>query len=84
MRSAMWVVAVSGLGTAAATVAAQQAPAAEPAKPKMICKRSVDTGSLVAKRRECRTKQDWERLSEAARMNGQDMVDRGMGRPGGR
>ncbi len=82
MRSAMWMVAISVLGTATSATA-QQAPAAGANKPKMICKRTVDTGSLVAKRRECRTRQEWDRISEAARMGGQDLIDRNMGRPPG-
>ncbi len=43
---------------------------------KRICKRTVDTGSLVRGKRECRTRAEWDRIAEAARAGGQDMVDR--------
>lgn len=82
MRIAMAAAMVVSLGSAA-VAPAQQVPVADPAKSKMICKRSTDTGSMIAKRRECRTKRDWDRISEAARMGGQDLVDRNMGRPPG-
>lgn len=72
-----------GLAVAAAA-SAQQGTVQEPAKPRLVCKRTVETGSLVGKRRECRTKYDWDRIAEAARMGGQDLIDRGMSRPGGR
>ncbi len=81
MRTTMWVAALSvGLGAAGS---ARQVPAADPAKPKTICKRTVETGSLVSKRRECRTRAEWDRIAEAARMGGQDIVDGNMGRPPG-
>lgn len=68
-----------GLGLAAGAVAQSSAKDSSD-KPKLICKKSVETGSLIGKRRECRTREDWDRISEAARMNGQDMVDRNGGR----
>ncbi|KQS03023.1 hypothetical protein ASG11_01060 [Sphingomonas sp. Leaf357] len=33
----------------------------------MVCKREVDTGSLVAKRKICKTKADWDREMLRAR-----------------
>ncbi len=51
----------------------------QPAKEKMICKRTVDTGSLVRGKRECRSRADWDRIAEAARAGGQDIVDRSAG-----
>ncbi|WP_375402708.1 hypothetical protein [uncultured Sphingomonas sp.] len=82
MRSAVLTAAALGLGSAAVAPAGQ-APVPGPVKPKMICKRSADTGSLVARRRECRTRVDWDRIAEAARMGGQYEIDRQMTRPGG-
>ncbi len=54
------------------------AAAAPPAKPdereksadsadKMICKRFAETGSLIASKRVCKTKRDWERERDALR-----------------
>lgn len=34
---------------------------------KMICKRFMETGSLVKARRVCKTKQDWQRERDAIR-----------------
>ena len=70
--------------TGVAAVSATMAQAAtDTVKPKLICKRSADTGSLIAKRRECRTKEEWDRIAEAARQNAQDQMDRNGGRPPG-
>jgi hypothetical protein len=81
-RPVEWIVSgLVGLGLAAGA-AAQGGAGGAPDKPKMVCKRTTETGSLVAKRRECRSKEDWDRIYEAARMNGQDMVDKNMGRAG--
>jgi lipopolysaccharide export LptBFGC system permease protein LptF len=80
-RSAMWIAILGVCSTAA--VSAQQVPSGEQAKDKMICKRTTETGSLVAKRRECRTRYDWDRISEAARMKSQELIDRGLTTPQG-
>ncbi len=37
---------------------------------KMICKRFLETGSLVKGYRQCKTKRDWEREREAIRSAG--------------
>jgi len=34
---------------------------------KMICKRFAETGSLIASKRVCKTKRDWERERDALR-----------------
>lgn len=43
---------------------------------RMICKRSAPSGSLVETRRECHTRDEWNRIAQAGRANGQDIVDR--------
>lgn len=45
-----------------ASPAAAPAPTPAPSE-KMTCKRFAETGSLVKKRRVCRTKAEWARLS---------------------
>lgn len=50
------------------------APAGAPAQEKLICKALQETGSLVKKKRKCFTRAQWERLAEAARINGQRMT----------
>ncbi len=42
---------------------------------KVVCKRMVETGSLVKGSRTCKTKQTWQREAEAARRMGQEMQD---------
>ena len=51
-----------------AFVSASATPAAAPPAPKdkVVCKKFVETGSLVRSRRECRTRRDWNRLSNDA------------------
>lgn len=61
------------LGTSAMTSAQQVVPPAN--KPKLICKRSTETGSLVAKRKECRTRDEWEREVQAGREAGERLID---------
>lgn len=81
LRATGWMMAAAGL--AAATAAAAQRANPPAPKPKLICKRSADTGSLIAKRRECRTREEWDRIAEASRMAGQYEIDRQMTRSGG-
>lgn len=75
-----WGVFVAILLAIAAAALAQGSTAASPTGAtdpnKRICKRTVDTGSLVRGKRVCRTRAEWDRLAEAARAGGQDMVDR--------
>ena len=82
MRQVVWAIGLAALASAGAG-GAQQTASNDAAKPRMVCKRSTETGSLVAKRRECRTKQEWDRIAEAARSNATYEMDRNMSRPGG-
>lgn len=45
---------------------------------KVVCKRTVDTGSLVKGRRICKTKAEWRSEQDAARQEAQTMQERGM------
>ena len=40
----------------------------------IICKKSLDTGSLVKKTKRCYTKAQWTRIADAGRANAQRMV----------
>jgi hypothetical protein len=44
---------------------------------KIVCKRQVDTGSLVRGKRICKTRQEWARSSQGAREKGQSMQEAG-------
>ena len=59
----------------AAGVAAQQAPAPTSGKAKLVCKRMAETGSLVAKKKECRSRQEWDRLADEEGRSGRDLVE---------
>lgn len=52
---------------------ASEAPAADagakPAKPKMICKRIQESGSLAKRTRLCYTKEQWDKLAQDQRSN---------------
>ncbi|MGZ8284236.1 MAG: hypothetical protein ACXW27_01165 [Allosphingosinicella sp.] len=60
----------------AGPVFAQSQGRAEAGNPdKVICKRLVETGSLVRKPRSCKTRATWEREGEAARKQVQEIQD---------
>lgn len=40
---------------------------------KIICKKMAQTGSLVKKKKVCYTREQWDRIAQAARANGQRM-----------
>lgn len=65
-------------GTAAATPGAVPA-AADADAVKMICKKQVETGSLVKSRKVCRTRAQWTRITEFQRDEARDNQDRNRG-----
>lgn len=81
LKPVVAALALSVAGTSVAA-AAQDAPASTP-KPRLICKRTTQTGSLVAKRSECRTKEEWDRIARAARENAEYEMYRNASRAGG-
>jgi hypothetical protein len=54
-------------------------PSAEPAN-KVICKKFVETGSLVRKKKICRTRADWNKESSALRESATRFVEERRGR----
>ena len=79
---------------AAGPAAAQSDPAPGPApgqgrlekKERLICRREVETGSIVRARKTCFTREEWDRMSVAGREGAQDWVDQSAGKstcPGG-
>ena len=50
---------------------------------RVICRRSVDTGSLVKGRRQCFTRAQWDRIAEAAQKNATQLQENNRGRPSG-
>ena len=61
-------------GTAAAADTAVVAQPANADDGRIICKKSLDTGSLVRKTKQCYTKAEWDRISESQRTGAQKMV----------
>ena len=60
--------------TALFAAAAAPAPAAEPRpQDKIICRRYLETGSLVKSTKVCHTRAEWTRLSENARRDAEDI-----------
>jgi hypothetical protein len=72
---------MSMLLIAVALIVPQTAPVdtAPPAKERRICRKIVDTGSLVRGKRECRTAAEWNNLANAARLGSEDIIQRNAG-----
>lgn len=64
------------LASGAAYAGEDPAPAAgaKPDKPKLICKRLQESGSLARRTRLCYTKEQWDKLAEAQRANSPGMT----------
>ena len=71
--------AALSLASVAAAGTAQQQDHDAP-KEKMVCKRQEVTGSLVATRKECRSRADWNRLAQNQRATAERLVE--SNRPG--
>jgi hypothetical protein len=68
----LMVTTATATAASAATSTAPKREVAEKAadgQEKMICKRFLETGSLVKGYRTCKTKRDWERERDAIRMH---------------
>ncbi len=55
------------LALAANATTTEMAPRRSPNPDKLICRRDLETGSLVKMRRTCHTKREWEEMGNAAR-----------------
>jgi hypothetical protein len=42
---------------------------------RVICKKTLETGSLVRKTKQCFTKAEWDRIAESQRRGSEKMVD---------
>ncbi len=67
-------VAAAFMITPAAAEESQKTAAAKPDKQKQICRRVVTTGSVMTKTT-CRTKAEWDAISEAAQRDRTRMQD---------
>jgi hypothetical protein len=64
----------SGAAYAGEDPAAAAPAAAKPDKPKTICKRMQESGSLARRTRLCYTKEQWDKIAEAQRANSPGMT----------
>jgi hypothetical protein len=89
MRIAATIVLISCLSaptfaqTAAKAGETGTSSQAKPKKEKLICRRDVETGSLAVAKKQCFTQAEWNKISDAARVNSDYMVDKTQGRPTG-
>lgn len=80
---ALWACAIAG---AILTAPAAANEIANPASDddRIICKKSLETGSLVKKTKKCFTKRQWDRLAEMELKGNSRMVDEMQGGSNGR
>lgn len=65
---------------AATMLSPQAAPVADQSdKSKRVCRSMPTTGSLISRKRECRTQAEWDKLAQAGRANGEDIMYRNAG-----
>jgi hypothetical protein len=64
-----------------ASTAAPRADAPVDPMEKVVCRRYVETGSLVRSKRVCRTKRDWVNVDQQGRKLAEDIYDKGINRP---
>jgi hypothetical protein len=78
MLSALSIIVVL---VASATADSQATPQTGDSADKVVCKKQVDTGSLVRAKKICRTRAEWEKANTVAREEGQRMQNQGLIRP---
>jgi len=66
-----------GSASLAGQAVADPAPAASAPSDanKVICKKTLETGSLVRKTKQCFTKAEWDQIAEVQRRGNEKMVD---------
>lgn len=74
MRMKMAASCVAMLSLAGTAIAAPPSDQAAKPKEKLICKSTQETGSIAKRQRQCFTKQEWDRIAEAARARGQRLT----------
>lgn len=75
------VVATAQTAAAPAQAAAAAAPVEPAQKEKLICRKTVETGSLVRGKKTCMTAAEWAKVGDAAREGAQKIIDDNTGRP---
>lgn len=90
MIRAMLMVALASATLTTAAAAAETAPTATTESPlddtKLVCRKTLETGSLVRKKKQCFTALQWDRIAQQTRIGNQKVADQlatGCGTNGG-
>ena len=73
------VAALIAIAAGGAVYAAEQPNAAKPDKDPLICKREVPIGSLIATRKMCLTKKEWQKRADDGNATARALVEDGAG-----
>jgi hypothetical protein len=83
LLSAATAIAMNGAAMAAGTnAAATTTPSASADDQRIICRKTLETGSLVKKNKQCFTKAEWDKIHAAQREGNQKLFDGLSGRCG--
>jgi hypothetical protein len=79
MRQLFGALLIAATGVATPAIAADTPAAAQAANAvgddRVICKKVLETGSLVRKSKQCFTKAEWDRIAETQRRGNEKLVD---------
>lgn len=78
------VIAAALAASLCGPASAADAPAgstSDKARDKVICKRQIETGSFAKAKKICKTRYDWNRVSEDSKQMTRDLQDTGMRGP---
>jgi hypothetical protein len=80
MTRLLLIGALAGLlPVAGVTAQTSPAPAPDTSGEEIICKKELETGSLVRKRKQCHTRAEWEKITESQVRGTRRMADEMMG-----
>lgn len=81
----MGLVLVAGLAVAAPSetvgTVASNPSVTPPQGEKLICRKQIETGSLVRGKKTCLTRAEWAKIGDAARDGGQYLLEQNEGKP---
>ena len=91
MRTMNLALTLAALGIGTASTAQTAAPVAAPAvvlpvvavPEKMICRSSIETGSLIKRHKACLTAKQWHYVNDQHEAEARKLVEDGTGRPTG-
>lgn len=75
LLGALSCVLLNGAAAAAGSDAATTTPSASADDQRIICRKTLETGSLVKKNKQCFTKAEWDKIYAAQREGNQKLFD---------